>query len=82
VHFAANPLAFHLIRVVANAKRQHIRAREDGVNLDDSPIQTASPTALGLTQLEPVVLPVNTDVVSHRNASRRALALQLEDALL
>ena len=62
-------LSLHLIGLVGDADREHIRASHDRVNLDPTTVEAARPAAIGAIQFEPIALAIDGDVVRHKNQS-------------
>ena len=65
MHVHGSTLTLDLIGLADNQNRQHVPARQHGINLHRVAIHAANPTPVHSLEFEPVVLPVDVDVVSH-----------------
>jgi hypothetical protein len=65
MHLARDAFALHFVSPIADAKRNHIGPYQHSVNRDLTPIEAARPTALRSIEIEPVILAVDGDFVSH-----------------
>src|SRR5438477_12434692 len=65
MHLARNALALHFVGLVADAQRKYIGPRQHRVDFDFGSIEAAGPATVRSIQVEPVVLAVDGDVVSH-----------------
>src|SRR5271165_277831 len=77
---ACNAFALHFVGFVADAEREDVRPRQHRVHLDRATVEAAQPAPFGALKLEPVILAVDDDFVSHLIASRRAALFQWEAA--
>src|ERR1700722_1177027 len=65
MHLVRNTFALHFVSLIADAERNHIGPYQHSVDFDFASIEATRPATVRSIEIEPEVLAVDGDVVSH-----------------